>query len=69
MKNMLEEGLPSHPKVKKWTAEFKQGRTSCDDNLRSGYPKVVTTEEIARYRFAGWSIEDVENCRACGYLR
>jgi histone-lysine N-methyltransferase SETMAR len=32
--------------IKKWTAEFKLGRTSLEDDLREGHPKSATTPEI-----------------------
>jgi histone-lysine N-methyltransferase SETMAR len=32
--------------IKKWTAEFKRGRTSLEDDPREGRPKSATTPEI-----------------------
>ncbi|KYN42498.1 Histone-lysine N-methyltransferase SETMAR [Trachymyrmex septentrionalis] len=34
----LEESAPSFTTVKYWVAEFKRGRTSCEDEHRSGRP-------------------------------
>jgi len=37
---------PSFSTIKKWTAEFKHGRTSLEDDSREGLPKSATTPEI-----------------------
>lgn len=42
----LADSSPSYSTVKKWTAEFKRGRTSTNDDERCGRPKSVTTEEM-----------------------
>ncbi|KAH0816471.1 hypothetical protein GEV33_006320 [Tenebrio molitor] len=42
----LKETAPSFSTVKKWAAEFKRGRTSIEDDERTGRPKTATTDEI-----------------------
>ncbi|EFN83711.1 Histone-lysine N-methyltransferase SETMAR, partial [Harpegnathos saltator] len=44
----LEESAPSFITVKYWMAEFKRGRTSCQDEHRSGRPNEVTTPEMVK---------------------
>lgn len=48
-KEWLDKGYgtssPSYSTVKKWYAEFKQGRTSTDDAKRSGRPNEAVTDE------------------------
>ncbi|EFN89492.1 hypothetical protein EAI_01724, partial [Harpegnathos saltator] len=34
--------------VRYWVAEFKRGRTSCQDEHRSGRPNEVTTSEMMK---------------------
>ena len=46
MKNTLGDSAPSLSTVKKWTAEFKRGRVSLEDDPRSGRPKTASTPEI-----------------------
>ena len=46
VKNVLGEAGPSFPTVKKWATEFKRGRTSLEDDPRTGRPKSATTPEI-----------------------
>ena len=46
MVNVLGESAPSYATVKNWIAEFKRGRTSIQDEPRSGRPKTATTPEI-----------------------
>ncbi|MCP6755764.1 hypothetical protein NL533_29490, partial [Klebsiella pneumoniae] len=41
----LGESALSFTTVKYWVAEFKRGRTSCQDEHRSGRPNEVTTTE------------------------
>lgn len=43
---VLGESAPSLKTVHTWVAEFKRGRTSCEDEPRSGRPKEVTTDEM-----------------------
>ena len=44
----LGESAPSFSTVKYWVAEFKRGRTSCQDEHRSGRPNEVTTPEMVK---------------------
>ncbi|KYN39707.1 hypothetical protein ALC56_05910 [Trachymyrmex septentrionalis] len=44
----LEESTPSVTIVKYWVAEFKQGRTSCEDEYRSGRPSEVAIPEMVK---------------------
>lgn len=46
MVNVLGDAAPSKTMVCKWALEFKRGRTSLEDDPRSGRPKSVTTEEM-----------------------
>lgn len=46
MVNVLGESAPSKTMVCKWAREFKHGRTSIEDDPRSGCPKSATTLEI-----------------------
>jgi hypothetical protein len=39
------DGCPSFASVKRWAAEFKQGRESLEDDPRYGRPLTATTEE------------------------
>ena len=43
MKNVLGESAPSYATVKNWVANFQRGRTSTQDDHRSGRPQSVTT--------------------------
>lgn len=45
MNTTLGESAPSYTTVKKWTAEFKRGRESVEDDPRAGRPSTSTTEE------------------------
>ncbi|EFN88346.1 hypothetical protein EAI_02479, partial [Harpegnathos saltator] len=38
---------PSFTTVKYWVAEFKRGRTSCQDEHRSGRPNELKVRELA----------------------
>jgi len=40
------DSSPSFSTIKKWTAEFKRGRTSLEDDSREGSPESATTPEI-----------------------
>ena len=40
----LGDDSPSYSTVKKWSADFKRGRTSTEDDPRSGRPKTATTD-------------------------
>ncbi|XP_014467559.1 PREDICTED: histone-lysine N-methyltransferase SETMAR-like, partial [Dinoponera quadriceps] len=44
----LGQSAPSFTTVKYWVAEFKGGRTSCQDKHRSGRPNEVTTPEMVK---------------------
>ena len=39
---------PSHAQVKFWVGEFKRGRTSLEDEARSGRPLDATDEEMCK---------------------
>ncbi|XP_067122537.1 histone-lysine N-methyltransferase SETMAR-like [Centruroides vittatus] len=45
MDEVLGESAPSYTTVKKWTALFKSGRESVEDDPRSGRPSTAVTEE------------------------
>ena len=44
----LGESAPSFTAIKYWVAEFKQGRTSCQDENRIVRPNEVTTTEVVK---------------------
>lgn len=46
MLDTLGEGCPSYTTIRKWGNEFKRGRTSLEDDPRSGRPKTATTPEM-----------------------
>ena len=46
--SILRESASSFTTIKYWVAEFKRGRTSCQDEHRSGRPNQVTTTEIMK---------------------
>ena len=39
---------PAYVQVKFWVGEFKHGRTSLEDDARSGHPMDATNEEICK---------------------
>ena len=43
MVSTLGDDAPALSTVKKWAAEFKKGRKSLEDDLRSGRPSTATT--------------------------
>lgn len=45
MTNTLEDSAPAYSTVKKWVADFKNGRESLTDGARSGRPLSATTAE------------------------
>ncbi|XP_067123871.1 protein GVQW3-like [Centruroides vittatus] len=45
MDEVLGESTPSYTIVKEWTALFKSGRESVEDDPRSGRPSTAVTEE------------------------
>ena len=44
----LGGSAPSFTKIKYWMAEFKRGRTSCQDENRNGLPNEVTSTEMVK---------------------
>lgn len=44
----LGESAPSFTTIKYWVAEFKRGRSSCQDEHRFGRPNEVTNPEIVK---------------------
>ena len=44
---------PSYAQVKFWVGEFKRGRTSLEDEARSGLPLDATDEEMCK-KFGIW---------------
>ena len=40
--------VPSYAQVKFWVGEFKRGRTSLEDEARSGRPLDATNEEMCK---------------------
>ena len=45
MVSTLEDDAPALSTVKEWAAEFKTGKESLEDDLRSGRPSTATTQE------------------------
>ena len=45
MVSTLGDDAPALSTVKKWAVEFKRGRESLEDDLRSGHPSEATTKE------------------------
>ena len=48
LESTLGESAPSFTTIKYWVAEFKRGRTNCQDEHRSGRPNEVTTPEMVK---------------------
>ena len=46
MTNVYGSSAPSYAQVKFWVGEFKRGRTSLEDETRSGRPSDATDEEM-----------------------
>ena len=46
--NRAGKSAPSFTTVKHWVAEIKRGRTSCQDERRSGRPNYVTTPKMVK---------------------
>ena len=44
----LGSSAPSFTTIKYWVVEFKRGRTSCQDEHRSGRPNEMTTTEMVK---------------------
>ena len=44
--NVYGSSAPSYAQVKFWAGEFKRGRTSLEDETRSGRPSDATDEEM-----------------------
>ena len=61
---------PSYVQVKFWVGEFKHGRTSLEDEARSGRPLDATDEEMCkkvRYLvYSDWRIQVEEIAQALG---
>ncbi|KAF6202586.1 hypothetical protein GE061_002984 [Apolygus lucorum] len=49
MLDTLGDSAPSYAMVKKWVTEFRRGRTSTEDLIRSGRPRDVSTYENVDY--------------------
>ena len=47
MVQTLDDDSPSYSTIKKWAAEFKQGRESIEDDPPSGRPTTSTTDDQA----------------------
>jgi len=47
MKEALGESAPAYSTVTKWYAEFKHGRSSCEDSQHCGRPSTAVNEETA----------------------
>jgi hypothetical protein len=45
------DSSPSFSTIKKWTAEFKRGRNSLEDDPRDGRPKSTTIPDINSFFF------------------
>jgi len=67
----LGESAPSFTTIKYWVAEFKRGRTSYQDERRSGRPIEVTTPEMVKKESPqngiGWP--STESARASKHSR
>jgi len=48
MKETSWESAPAYSTVTKWFAEFKRGRSSCEDSQRCGRPSTAVNEETAK---------------------
>ena len=46
--NVYGSSAPSYAQVKFWVGEFKHGRTSLEDEARSGHPLDATYEEMCK---------------------
>ena len=46
--DVYESSAPSYAQVKFWVGEFKRGRTSSEDETRSGRPQDATDEEMCK---------------------
>ena len=46
--NVYGSSAPSYTQVKFWVGEFKRGRTSLEDEARSGRPLDATEEEMCK---------------------
>jgi len=47
MKETLGESAPAYSTITKWYAEYKRGRSSCEDSHRCGRPLTAVNEETA----------------------
>ena len=46
--DVYESSAPSYAQVKFWVGEFKRGRTSVEDEARSGRPLDATDDEMCK---------------------
>ena len=46
--DVYESSAPSYAQVKFWIGDFKRGRTSLEDEARSGRPLDATDEEMCK---------------------
>ena len=65
--NVYGSSAPSYAQVKFWVGEFKRGRTSFEDETRSGHPSDATDEEMCNkvrdlvYSYRRVKVEEIAN--------
>ena len=52
--DLYGSSAPSYAQVKFWVGEFKRGRTSFEDEARSGRSLDATDEEMCKKKFGIW---------------